>query len=120
MRRSRFLRILLPLAVVALFALASGAALATGHTVKATSGNAWNPAKTTVTRGGRVTWSNPTYQDHPIVAYGGNWAFSKSLSHGGAVSRTFNSADTFKFRCTLHSYMSGGVCHGICGRVVVQ
>ena len=34
----------------------------------------------------------------------------------GAVSN----AGTFLFRCTLHSYVSGGVCHGMCGRVVVQ
>ena len=111
---------MLILAAACLLALGAGSAMAGGHTVKATSGNAWNPAKTTVTRGSRVTWRNPTYQDHPIVAYGGNWSFSKSLSHGGSVSRTFNSAGTFKFRCTLHSYMSGGVCHGMCGRVVVQ
>jgi plastocyanin len=120
MHRSWPTRSLLILAVAGLLALGAGAAMAGGHTVKATSGNAWNPAKTTVTRGAKVTWSNPTYQDHPIVAYGGNWSFSKSLPRGGSVSRTFNSAGTFKFRCTLHSYMSGGVCHGMCGRVVVR
>jgi plastocyanin len=111
---------LLALAVAGLVGLSASGAVAGGHTVKATSGNLWNPVKTTVTRGSTVTWSNPTFVDHPIIAYGGNWSFSKTLAHGATVTRTFNTVGTFKFRCTMHSYMSGGVCHGMCGRIVVQ
>jgi plastocyanin len=84
------------------------------------SGSAWNPVKTTVTRGARVTWRNPTSVTHDVVAYGGTWSFSRSLSSGQSVGYVFSNAGTFLFRCALHSYVSGGVCHGMCGRVVVQ
>jgi plastocyanin len=119
MRRSRLVRSLVPLAVVGVFAFAGGAALATGHTVKATSSNTWSPAKTTVSKGAKVTWSNSTWQDHDVVAYGGNWSMNTTLAHSDTTSHTFTKAGTFKFRCTFHSHISGGVCHGMCGRVVV-
>ena len=54
--------LLVILAASMLLALGAGSAIASGNTVKATSGNAWSPAKTAVTRGSKVTWSNPTYQ----------------------------------------------------------
>jgi hypothetical protein len=68
----------------------------------------------------RVTWKNSTSVDHKVVAYGGKWSFTKILPPGSSVSYVFSNAGTFLFRCTLHSYVSGGVCYGMCGRVVVQ
>jgi plastocyanin len=120
LRRSLVLRCLLVAVVAGLLALVAGQALAGGHIVRATSGETWNPVKTTIARGSKVTWSNPTSEVHPIVAYGGNWTFIKPLGHGASVSRVFNTAGAFLFRCKVHSYMSGGVCHGMCGKVVVQ
>jgi plastocyanin len=121
MRRRRPLtRSLLVLAVACVAVLAAGSALAAGHTVRATSADTWNPVKTTMTKGGKVTWSNPDSEAHNVVAWGGNWSYNKSLASGHSVSRVFSSTGTFKFRCTLHSYVSGGVCHGMCGRVVVH
>lgn len=120
LRRSLVVRCLLVAVVAGLFALVAGEALAGGHIVRATSGETWNPAITTVSRGGKVTWTNPTSESHPIVAYGDNWSFNKPLGHGASVSRVFRTAGTFLFRCRVHSYLSGGVCHGMCGKVVVQ
>jgi plastocyanin len=123
---------LLVLAIVACVALAATAALAQGRSVapangragsrsvKATDSQTWNPVKVGVTRGSRVTWSNPTYVDHDVVGYGGKWSFNKTISHGQSVSFVFSNAGTYLFRCTLHSYVSAGVCHGMCGRIVVQ
>jgi plastocyanin len=114
-----------------LLALAATAAMAQGHSAfpangragsksVSASGSAWSPTTLTVTRGARVTWRNPTSADHDVVAYGGKWSFKKSISSGQSVSYVFSNMGTFLFRCTLHSYVSGGVCHGMCGRVVVQ
>lgn len=55
-----------------------------------------------------------------MVAYGGKWSFTKILPQGQSVSVVFSNAGTYLFRCTLRSTMPGGVCHGMCGRVVVQ
>jgi plastocyanin len=132
MRERRLLsRSLLVLAMAGLIALATTAAIAQTHSVTPANGRAgsrsvsvtgssWNPAKVSATRGARVTWSNSTSVDHNVVAYGGRWSFNKTISRGQSVSYAFSNAGTFLFRCTLHSYVSGGVCHGMCGRVVVQ
>ena len=124
-------RSLLVFAMAGLLALAATAAIAQGHSATpangragsksvSVSGSAWNPVKTAVTRGARVTWRNPTSVTHDVVAYGGKWSYSRSLASGQAASYVFSTAGTFLFRCSLHSYVSGGVCHGMCGRVVVQ
>ncbi len=132
MRERRLLgRGFLVLAMAGSLALAATAAMAQGHSATpangragsrsvSVSGSAWNPVKTAVTRGARVTWKNPTSVAHDVVAYGGNWSFSQPLSNGQSASYVFSTAGTFLFRCTLHSYISGGVCHGMCGRVIVQ
>jgi plastocyanin len=132
MRERRLLgRSLLVLAMAGLLALAATVATAqsrsatpangrAGSKLVSVSGSAWSPSSLTVTRGGRVTWKNPTSVTHDVVAYGGKWSFSRSLSSGQSVSYVFSNAGTFLFRCALHSYVSGGVCYGMCGRVIVQ
>jgi plastocyanin len=131
LRRRLLARSILVFALACLFATAATAATAqsrsatpangrAGSKSVSVSGSAWNPVKTAVTRGARVTWKNPTSVDHNVVAYGGKWSFTKILPSGSSVSYVFSNAGTFLFRCSLHSYVSGGVCHGMCGRVVVQ
>lgn len=130
-RRRVLSRGLLVLAIASLVALAATAALAQGHSATPANGragsksvsatdSAWNPVKTGVTRGTRVIWKNPTSGTHDVVAYGSKWSFDKTISPGQSVSYTFSNAGTYLFRCTLHSYVSGGVCHGMCGRIVVK
>lgn len=132
MRERRLLgRGLLVLAIAGSLALATTAALAQGHAASpangragsksvSATGSAWSPSSLTVSRGTRVTWKNPTSEVHNVVAYGGTWTFNKTITAGHSVGFGFSNAGTFLFRCTLHSYVSGGVCHGMCGRVVVR
>jgi plastocyanin len=122
---------LLVLVMAGLLALAATAAIAQAHSAVpangragsksvSASGSAWSPTTVTVTRGARVRWRNPTSVAHDVVSYGGGWSFNKTITPGQSVSYVFQTAGAFLFRCTLHSYVSGGVCHGMCGRVVVQ
>lgn len=69
--------------------------------------------------GDYVRWRNPTSRTHNVVAYGGNWTYSRSLSPGGTFRRQFNSTGNFRYRCTLHSSLAGGVCSGQCGIIHV-
>jgi plastocyanin len=89
LRRSVFARSLLVLAIAGLFATAATAATARAPTATpangragsksvSVSGSAWNPTQVAVTRGGRVTWRNPTSVNHNVVAYGGKWSFRRS------------------------------------------
>jgi plastocyanin len=96
---------------------ANGRAGSTSISVK---GVTWSPAKVSVIRGTRVVWKNPTLVDHNLVAYGANWSFTKVLPAGQSLSYVFANAGTYLFRDSLNSYISGGVCYGMCGRVVVS
>lgn len=113
-RRTLLVVLIVGLVVIVL----STAALA--RVVIRTSGNTWSPARVTVVRGTRVVW-RATTGNHNVTAYGGNWTFSRAISASGdptAVKR-FRTAGRFRFRCTIHSTIPGGVCNGMCGRVRV-
>ena len=132
MRERRLLgRSILVLATAGLLALAATAATAqsrsarpangrAGSTAISVKGNTWNPVKVQVTRGARVTWKNGTSADHNVVAYGTNWSFTRILPQGQSVSYVFSYAGTYLFRDSMHSTLAGGICTGMCGRVVVQ
>jgi plastocyanin len=85
------------------------------------SGTTWNPVRTNITRGGQVRWAAVS-GTHQVKAFGGNWTFtSRMLSPGHTTTpRTFNTRGTFKFFCTIHGSVTNGVCHGMCGRIVVS
>ena len=75
--------------------------------VAATSGNQFNPANAVVARNGTVTWTfaiqhNVTFDTPNSPANIGN-------TDTGSVSRTFPTAGTFAYHCTIHGGMSGSV-----------
>jgi plastocyanin len=113
-------RSLLVATVAALFVimLATGAVAIT-KTTRATSDDRWNPRRVDIGRGDRVRWSNPTGSTHNVRAWGGGWTFFEVLSPGEGARKTFRKRGKFKFRCTLHSTVSGGRCQGMCGLVTV-
>ena len=88
--------------------------------VKATSTQKWNPAKTSISKGVKVVWKNPTTTTHTVTAYSKNWSKNVTLSPGATTSFVFKNTGTFKFRCTIHSTLVGGVCSGMCGVVKVS
>jgi plastocyanin len=101
---------------LAMIPAASGANLIRG--VSTSNGFRWRPKITSVANGAKVSWKavNGT---HTVTAYKGNWNKNTTISQGQTTSFTFNNNGVFKFRCTLHSTLSNGVCSGMCGKVVV-
>ena len=69
---------------------------------------AFSPAAVSTTLGGAVTW---TFQDsvaHTSTSDQGFW--DSGIKSGGATyARTFTSAGTFAYHCTIHSMMRGTV-----------
>ena len=110
--------------VVVLFALAAlslsttGTALARVDALIRGSGVSWNPSHVRISPGDTVRWRAAS-GDHTLHAYGGNWRFSRNLSSGTSVKRTFDRTGRFKFFCSIHGSVSAGVCTGMCGRVRV-
>jgi plastocyanin len=117
--RARIVRIAVSSFAVAALALGSaGTAQAVVAATIRGSGTTWNPTHVTINAGQTVKWK-ATSGSHTIHSYGGNWSFSRSLASGTSRTHTFNNTGTFKFYCTIHGSVSGGVCSGMCGKVRV-
>jgi plastocyanin len=81
----------------------------------------WSPVATSILQGGSVRWKAVS-NTHQVKAYGGNWTFQSRILHPGqaTLTKTFNTRGTFRFYCTIHGSIVNGVCHGMCGRIVVR
>lgn len=71
----------------------------------------FRPQSTTVARGTTVTWNWTTGTTHNVTFGDGTSSGDKS---SGSYSRTFNSAGTFNYECTIHYAL------GMTGTIVVQ
>jgi plastocyanin len=71
-----------------------------------TTAYAPNPAVVSV--GGSVTWTNNDTKTHTATANDNAWN-SGPIAPGGQFSRTFPSAGTFQYFCTIHPGMVGTV-----------
>jgi plastocyanin len=114
--RRRSTRTVLVLLIVA--AVLWVAAPAFAVTLVKGDGSQWKPSSVTIDRGEAVRWK-AVFRTHVVKAYGGNWSFKVRLDEGESVRRKFGSKGTFRFFCTIHGSVSGGVCSGMCGKVRV-
>jgi plastocyanin len=113
--------------VLASFVLAASLALAllpaspaSAAVIVRGSGRTWTPSIVRISRGGSVRWRGVS-GTHFVRSYGGGWTYSHALSAGTTTpARTFNRAGTFRFYCTIHGSVVGGVCSGMCGKIVVH
>lgn len=116
--RRSFLAAAIALLLVLTVVGASSAAVVVRGIRTSTGRNVWRPRIVDIARGQVVRW-RAVEGAHTVTAYGGNWSYNVTLSQGEATSRRFRRLGTFRFRCTFHSTLSGGVCSGMCGRVDV-
>ena len=103
------------------------------------SGNTFSPKSKGVAKGTKVKWCNSGNTTHTVTAYSGSW--NKNTSLGGSAAGTgggtgggwapqakagsctsfaFKKTGTFKYRCTIHSTLSGNKCSGMCGVIKVN
>ncbi len=69
-------------------------------------GNAFSPTTITINRGETVTWQNNDSVSHRVAADDGSFDLGDQAS-GAKVKFTFNTAGTFTYHCTIHSFMKG-------------
>jgi plastocyanin len=69
---------------------------------------AYAPNPVNITVGTTVMWVNNDNTAHTSTADGGAWS-SPSIAPGGQFTRTFSSAGTFTYHCTIHPNMIGTV-----------
>jgi plastocyanin len=70
--------------------------------------SAYKPATITVAPGMTVTWTNNDPVVHTVTADDSSWD-SGDLSQGQTFSRTFDTAGTYAYHCTVHPWMVGTV-----------
>jgi plastocyanin len=75
--------------------------------VDATLSNTFTPATAFVSVGGIVTWTFAT--QHNVTFEGSGAPANVPTTGSGSVSRTFPTAGTFQYQCTIHPGMSGSV-----------
>jgi len=84
----------------------------TGTTISIVAGSsnltttAYAPNPVTISVGGTVTWINNDAVAHTSTS---NQWDSGTIQPGGRFSRTFQTAGSFPYRCTLHPNMIGTV-----------
>jgi plastocyanin len=69
---------------------------------------AFAPATLTVKAGGTVTWTNHDEEPHTVAASDGSF-HSPGMGTGATYSRTFSTAGTFDYICSIHPMMRGTV-----------
>ena len=76
--------------------------------VTASAGNQFQPSQVTIARGGTVTWTFAAL--HNVTFQSGNGVPANiPNTSSGSVSRTFTTAGTFNYTCTIHPGMNGSV-----------
>jgi plastocyanin len=79
-------------------------------TVSLVAGNAFSPAAVTIARTGTVTWSNDAGVTHNVTFAQVTGAPNNVPNFStGSAARTFATAGTFAYTCTLHAGMAGQV-----------
>lgn len=69
---------------------------------------AFSPSSTTVTVGGSVTWTNNDNTAHTSTASNAAWD-SGVIAPGARFTRTFTTAGSFPYHCTIHPGMVGTI-----------
>ena len=85
---------------------ATGVNIGAGASSRTT--NAFAPSPLTVAVGATVAWTNADSVPHTATADGGAWN-SGTIAPGGTFSRTFTSAGSFTYHCTIHPGMVGTI-----------
>jgi plastocyanin len=72
-------------------------------------GFAFNPAESTTTAGGTVTWTNEDDAPHTVTFDDASITSSGNINKAGTFAATFAVAGTFTYKCTIHPTMTGTV-----------
>lgn len=78
-------------------------------TVQATVNSTFNPAAVTIARTGTVTWAFAALQHNVTFGTAAGAPADIGNSANTSVARTFSTAGTFNYTCTLHPGMNGSV-----------
>ena len=67
----------------------------------------FTPLTMTVHKGDTVVWRDKTTVAHTVTF--NNGSYNKTVQPGGSVKRVFRKRGTFKYHCSIHTYMHGTI-----------
>ena len=68
----------------------------------------FDPGTITISKGDSVTWENKDSIDHTVVADDGSFDLG-TVAGGASVKHIFSQTGTFKYHCSIHTFMKGSV-----------
>jgi plastocyanin len=80
----------------------SPVSIVAGASVRTTT--AYSPNPISISTGGSVTWMNNDSTVHTSTSDSGAWD-SGTIAPGGSFTRTFSTAGTFNYHCSIHPNM---------------
>jgi len=72
----------------------------------------FSPATLTITKGTKVVWTNASDAPHTITSDDGKFTSSNAgnpIAANQTYSFVFNTVGTFKYHCSIHSYMTATI-----------
>ena len=69
----------------------------------------FSPAAITITKGTQVVWTNMSDAPHTVTSDNGAFNASNTLMQNDTFKMTFNTAGTFSYHCSIHTYMKATV-----------
>lgn len=85
----------------------SGGGSTTGGATVTLANFAFDPTSVEIKAGESVTWTNEDSAVHTVTGDGG--IDSGDLAKGKSYSKTFDTAGTYNYKCTIHPTMTGTV-----------
>ena len=117
MKKNLFYPFVLLVLISAVFMISCGKSSGYGssNTPPANSGTSvsiinmsFSPVNLTVTAGSTVKWTNNDGMIHTVTSDNGSFD-SGNLAGGASYSKTFSTAGTFPYHCTIHPGMTGTI-----------
>jgi plastocyanin len=67
------------------------------------------PASITVPKGAKVIWTNTSDAPHTVTSNSNAFTTSSSLMQNQTFSMVFNTAGTYDYHCSIHTYMKATI-----------
>ncbi|GHO84986.1 cupredoxin domain-containing protein [Dictyobacter formicarum] len=69
----------------------------------------FDPASITIPKGAQVVWTNTSDAPHTVTSDKNAFTASSNLTQNQTFMMTFNTAGTYAYHCSIHSYMKATI-----------
>jgi plastocyanin len=69
----------------------------------------FEPASITIPKGGQVVWTNTSDAPHTVTSDTNAFTASSNVTQNQTFMMVFNTAGTYAYHCSIHSYMKATI-----------